>query len=229
STGYSVYLSIKYYLALQGDDLQGKQYTIQGFGNVGQWLAYFMAQDGAKLLAVQDAYASIYNKNGIEANDLIHYASQHNNSIKDYPKADEMDAESFFSLDCDIIVPAALGNQITERNAHTIKASLIAEGANGPTSSAGEKILLEKGITILPDFLCNSGGVIGSYFEWLQNKGGELWSLDEVKPKIKQKFSDSFHRVAEAVKEYDTDWRTASYILAISRIETAYKRRGIFP
>lgn len=229
STGFSVYLSIKLYLESIGESLKDKTYIIQGFGNVGQWLAFFMVQEGAKLLAVQDAYASIYNSKGLDANELIHHSKTNLDTVKGFPEAEEIDNASFFGLDCDIIVPAALGNQITATNAHQIKAQLIAEGANGPTSSAGEKILLEKGVTILPDFLCNSGGVIGSYFEWLQNKGGELWQLEEVKPKIEKKFTHSFKRVAQAVKEHHTDWRTASYILAISRIETAYKRRGIFP
>src|SRR5699024_3423060 len=102
-------------------------------------------------------------------------------------------------------------------------------GANGPITAEGEKVLLEKGTVILPDFLCNSGGVIGSYYEWLQNKTGEAWALDEVMPRIKNKFTKSFEKVSLAVDENETDWRTAAYIIAISRLETAYRQRGIFP
>lgn len=229
ATGLSVYLSIKLFLEKHHESVKDKSFIVQGFGNVGQWLARFMTQDGAKLLAVQDAYATLANDQGIDVEKLIAYAQNNKGSIAGFGAAQEINPESFFGLDCNIVVPAALGNQITAENAPTIKASLIAEGANGPTTSEAEAILLERGITIIPDFLSNSGGVIGSYFEWLQNKSGELWTLDEVKPKIEYKFAKNFNRVFEAVKEYHTDWRTASYILAISRIEKAYKQRGIFP
>jgi glutamate dehydrogenase (NAD(P)+) len=140
-----------------------------------------------------------------------------------------MDPAEFFGLECDILIPAALGNQITGDNAYKIKASIVAEGANGPTNEEGEAILLENGITVIPDILCNSGGVIGSYFEWLQNRNGELWELDEVMQKLEKKLLQVFKKVEKEVEERNTDWRTAAYILAISRIETAYNQRGIFP
>ena len=140
-----------------------------------------------------------------------------------------MEPKDFFALDCDFVIPAALGNQITAANAYDIKAKVVAEGANGPTDNEGERILLERGITIIPDILCNSGGVIGSYFEWLQNRNGELWPLDEVMAKIEKKLTENYKKVQNIVNEKQVDWRTAAYILAISRIETAYIQRGIFP
>ena len=150
-------------------------------------------------------------------------------SIQGFQGADEIDPSSFFGLDCDILIPAALGNQITAENAYLVKADVIAEGANGPIDTEGETILLDKGITIIPDILCNSGGVIGSYFEWLQNRNGELWQLDEVMFKIDKKLTEVFLKVEKVVVDDKTDWRTAAYILAIKRIETAYVQRGIFP
>ena len=138
-------------------------------------------------------------------------------------------ADDFFGLECDIVIPAALGNQITAENAFKIKASIVAEGANGPTDKEGEQILLENGVTIIPDIFCNSGGVIGSYFEWLQNRNGELWQLDEVMAKIEKKLTENFHKINSEVNKRNVDWRTAAFILAISRVETAYNQRGIFP
>ena len=132
-------------------------------------------------------------------------------------------------MDCDILIPAALGNQITADNAYKIKAELVAEGANGPIDNEGERILLENGITIIPDILCNSGGVIGSYFEWLQNRNGELWQLDEVMLKLEKKITGVYKKVEGIAVEGEIDWRTAAYTLAISRIETAYIQRGVFP
>jgi len=132
-------------------------------------------------------------------------------------------------LDCDIIIPAALGNQITAENAQHIKAYLIAEGANGPTDVEAEAILLEKGIDIIPDILCNSGGVIGSYFEWLQNRNGEIWQLEEVMRKLEKKLRESFSKVLETSEKRNVDMRTAAFIIAIARLEQAYVQRGIFP
>src|SRR5690606_17754674 len=150
-------------------------------------------------------------------------------NIQGFAGAEPMDNEDFFALDCDICIPAALGNQITEKNAAGIKATLIAEGANGPTDVAAEKILMEKGVEIIPDILCNSGGVIGSYFEWLQNRSGEIWHLDEVMAKLEKKLRESFTKVVETAKKRGVDNRTAAFIIAIERLEDAYVQRGIFP
>ncbi|MCB0481965.1 MAG: Glu/Leu/Phe/Val dehydrogenase [Flavobacteriales bacterium] len=229
ATGYGVYFLIKMWADENGISLKGKKYTVQGFGNVGYWASYFLAKDGAKLIGVQDATCSIYNEKGIDVEKLFAYASANKGSIEGYRKATEIDKLAFFGIDCDILIPAALGNQITEKNAHEIKAKLVAEGANGPTNVEGEKILLANGVSILPDILCNSGGVIASYFEWLQNRNGEIWQLDDVFVKLDKKLAESYRKVKDYAKAEGIDFRTAAYCIAIKRIEKAYIQRGIFP
>ncbi|WP_417354159.1 Glu/Leu/Phe/Val family dehydrogenase [Flavobacterium sp.] len=229
ATGFGVYLCLKLLFKSWGEELAGKRFIVQGFGNVGYWASHFLINDGALLVGVQDAHATLVNEQGIEVEDLLEHSKPRLNSIKGFEGAQEIDSENFFSLGCDILIPAALGNQITAENASLIKANVIAEGANGPTDKEGEKLLLARNAVIIPDILCNSGGVIGSYFEWLQNRNGEIWSIDEVMQKIEKKISTAFIDVQGVAKEKDVDYRTAAYCLALTRIETAYKHRGIFP
>lgn len=229
ATGYGVFLNIKFWAEAKGIGLRDKKYIVQGFGNVGYWTSHFLSQQGAHLVAVQDAFGTLYNEKGIEVEKLLDYAKANKGSILGFSGADPVDNESFFALDCDICIPAALGNQITVDNAPEIKASLIAEGANGPTDVAAEPILLERGVEIIPDILCNSGGVIGSYFEWLQNRSGEIWQMEEVLTKLEKKMRESFTRVVETAKKRKVDYRTAAFIIAIERLEDAYVQRGIFP
>lgn len=181
------------------------------------------------MTAVQDQYGSIANPNGISVEQLFAYQKDNKGSILNFREAEPTDNTAFFGLDCDICIAAALGNQITAENAEEIKARLIAEGANGPTDVEAEEILLEKGIEIIPDILCNSGGVIGSYFEWLQNRNGEIWQLDEVMAKLEKKLKESFAKVTKIARERNVDMRTSAFIIAIERLEATYVQRGIFP
>ncbi|MDW5288494.1 Glu/Leu/Phe/Val dehydrogenase [Formosa sp. PL04] len=229
STGYGVFLTIKLWAEKRNISLKGKTFIVQGFGNVGYWASHFMEQEGAILVGVQDAFASIYKPDGIEVKQLQIHVTNNEGSVNNFDNSHAIDKDDFFGLECDIIIPAALGNQITEQNAHLIKAKLIAEGANGPTNVEGEKILLENGIEIIPDILCNSGGVIGSYFEWLQNRNGELWHMDEVILKLEKVLKESFNKVYDYANSENVDMRTAAFCLAIQRIEKAYIQRGIFP
>ncbi|WP_405380216.1 Glu/Leu/Phe/Val dehydrogenase [Maribacter sp. LLG6340-A2] len=229
ATGFGVYLTIKFWAESKKINLKHKRYIVQGFGNVGYWTAHFLEQEGAKMIAVQDAYGCIHNEKGISVEKLLTYSKANKGSILGFSDAEIINNSDFFGLDCDIIVPAALGNQITAKNAPYIKANLIAEGANGPTDVEAEEILLKNGIEIIPDILCNSGGVIGSYFEWLQNRNGEIWQLDEVMQKLEKKLKESFTKVMLTSIERDVDMRTAAFIIAIERLEEAYTQRGIFP
>lgn len=229
ATGYGVVVTIKEWAKLNNVDLQNKTFIVQGYGNVGYWAAYFMLREGARMIAVQDASASYYNENGINPENLLEYASNHRGQIAGYGDATLLPEDTFFGLDCDIIIPAALGNQITMNNAPSIKAKLIAEGANGPIDSEAEAYLLSRGCEIIPDILCNSGGVIGSYYEWLQNKRSEDWKIGQVLEMIEEKISVAFNKTVHKSKDYETDWRTGAYIVALKRIEQTYKERGVFP
>ncbi|MFB9057148.1 Glu/Leu/Phe/Val dehydrogenase [Mariniflexile ostreae] len=229
ATGYGVYLSIKFWAEKNNINLENKTYIVQGFGNVGYWTSWFLEKEGAKLIGVQDAFATLHNENGIKIDDLSNYSLANKNSIAQFPDANQIEMQDFFGLECDILIPAALGNQITEDNAHIIKTGFIAEGANGPIDTEGERILVERGISIIPDILCNSGGVVASYFEWLQNRNGEIWQMDEIMGKLDKKLKQSFDKVYEYSQDKNVDMRTAAYAIAIQRIEKAYIQRGIFP
>lgn len=229
ATGFGVVVSIQAWADWKKTTLKDKKYIVQGFGNVGHWASLFMKEKGSILTAVQDASGTIYNPNGIDPQELLEYTQTTKGNIAGFPKAEAIDPSLFFGLDCDILIPAALGNQITDENADSIKAAVIAEGANGPISPEGESILSKKGIEIIPDILCNSGGVIGSYYEWLQNKQGEIWSIEDVIGRLEKQVLTSFKKVVDAASEYKTDFRTAAYIVAIKRIELTYNQRGVFP
>lgn len=228
ATGFGVVVTLESWAKLKSTTLKGKTYIVQGFGNVGYWAAHFMNKNGAILVGVQDATGTIYNPEGIDPEALLRYQAD-NATIAGYKGTQDYAAEEFFGIECDIVIPAALGNQITGANAESIKAEVIAEGANGPTDTDAEEILIAKGIDIIPDILCNSGGVIGSYYEWLQNRNGEIWSMDDVIVKLRKKMEEAFSKVTTSAVQYKTDWRTAAYIVALTRIELAYKQRGIFP
>ena len=192
-------------------------------------LAQASAEEGAILIGVQDASATMMTNEGINPDELLNHCKQNKGSIAGFPKVNLINAEDFFSQDCDIIIPAALGNQITVDNAPFIKAELIAEGANGPTTVDAEEILLERGVEIIPDILCNSGGVTGSYYEWLQNKRSENWKIEDVLVLLEDKIAEAFDKTLKTANQFNTDWRTSAYIVALQRLEQTYKERGVFP
>lgn len=229
ATGFGVVTTLQAWADWRKTTLKGKKYIVQGFGNVGHWASIFMKKKGAILTAVQDASGTIYNEDGIDPVELLEYTKDTKGNIAGFPGAVALDPNVFFGLNCDICIPAALGNQITEENASNIQASVIAEGANGPTTPEGEAILISKGTDIIPDILCNSGGVIGSYYEWLQNRNGEIWSMNDVIGRLENQVLSSFSKVIDASEAYKTDFRTAAYIVAIKRIELTYNQRGVFP
>ena len=209
-------------------DLSETTYYVQGYGNVGSWTARLMAQLGAMLVAVQDHTGSIASERGIDAEELQSWVERHR-GVAGYPAADSITNDAFFATKADLFIPAALENQITEETARLLNVRAVIEAANGPTDIEGDALMQRRGIEVLPDILCNSGGVIVSYFEWLQNKRSELWELEEVDLKLHRRMVSAYKRVRETADEFRGDWRTGAYIVALRRIEKVYKDRGIFP
>jgi len=227
ATGQGVVFTIEEWAKDHDFDLSKATYILQGSGNVGSWVARLM-NPGAKLIAVEDITGAIKTPDGINPEEMAAYVKKHG-GVAGFPGSAPISHDEFMSTKCDIFIPAALENQITDTTAPMLQCRLVAEGANGPTSPEGDTILIERGIDVIPDILCNSGGVIVSYFEWLQNKRSEFWELDVVDEKLYRKITCAYAKVRETTKQYKTDWRTAAYIVALSHLEAVYKERGIFP
>lgn len=228
ATGQGVVYVIREWANDCGADLSSASYTVQGFGNVGSWTARLLKPFGSRLVAVQDHTGAIAHADGIDPDDLSQWVQQ-TRGVAGYPRARAISSEEFFSTPADIFIPAALENQITEETGPMLDVRLVVEAANGPTDPSGEAILHERGIELLPDILCNAGGVIVSYYEWLQNKRSEFWDLEEVDAKLFRRMMSAYGRVRLTKQESDVDWRTAAYIVALRRIERVYLERGIFP
>jgi len=229
ATGQGVVMTIEEWSRDHKMNLKDARYFVQGFGNVGSWAARLMKKLGSKLVAVEDVSGAITNPKGMDPDELLKYATDNKGVIKGYPGAKEIDHDAFLATDAEIFIPAAMENQITGRTASLLNVQLVAEGANGPTDTYGDSILQDKGIGILPDILCNGGGVIVSYFEWLQNKRSERWDLEKVEEKLHKRIVTAYQRVKKTAEQYKTDWRTAAYIVALSRLQIVYKERGVFP
>ena len=228
ATGQGVVFSIEEWAKENDVDLSTISYTVQGFGNVGSWAARLLKARGSRLLAVEDHTGAIHAPEGIDADALAAHVRA-TGGVVGYEMASPISHEDFLSTMADVFVPAALENVITAETADMLDVRLVAEGANGPTDPDGDRILKERGIEILPDILCNSGGVIVSYFEWLQNKRSEAWELDEVDQKLHRKIVNAYARVRKAAEQYSVDNRTAAYIVALGALEKVYMERGIFP
>ncbi|HWL95055.1 MAG TPA: Glu/Leu/Phe/Val dehydrogenase [Phycisphaerae bacterium] len=228
ATGQGVTYCIQCWAEDRGLDLRNLSFMVQGFGNVGSWSARLLCELGAKLVAVQDVTGSIRNMNGMDPNEILKFADGRR-GVRNYPDAEKIDHILFMKTPADIFIPAAMENQITGMTADWLDVKLVAEGANGPTNTDGDAVLQRRGIDVIPDILCNAGGVIVSYFEWLQNKRSESWDLEEVDRKLRKKMVAAYERVRATAKEFATDWRTAAYIVALRRLEKVYLERGIFP
>ena len=229
ATGQGIVFCIEQWAKDRGFDLKGATYAVQGFGNVGSWTARLLKPHGARLVAVEDVSGAYSNPEGLDPDDVCAYTRANRGRIAGYPHATPTDHETFMSTAADILIPAAMENQITARTAPLLNVKLVVEGANGPTDPDGDAILAGRGIELLPDVLCNAGGVMVSYFEWLQNKRSESWDLEEVDTKLYKKMVNAYERVRDTVRAYNTDWRTAAYIVALNRLARVYKERGIFP
>ena len=210
-----------------GLDIKEMTVAVQGFGNVGSVSADLLAKIGAKIVAVTDWKGGVQNPKGLDIPQMIEFSKQHK-TIDGFPGGDPIENDQLFSLDVDVLVPAALENQITEENASTIKAKIVAEGANGPTTPDAHRMLHERGIFVIPDILANAGGVTTSYFEWVQDRHGYFWEEQEVNQRLEAKMMEAFHDVLQTSIKYKTDMRTAAYIVAINRVATVTKMRGMY-
>lgn len=201
--------------------------VIQGMGNVGSISAKLLDEEGAKIIAVSDVSCAIYNENGLDIAGIYKYLDSGKNLLDGYTgDCKRITNAELLELPCDILIPAALENQITAENADRIKAKIVIEAANGPTSVEADEILNKKGVKVLPDILSNSGGVIVSYFEWVQNLQNFYWEEDDVNAKLKRQIVGAFNDVFDAREKYDCTFRVAAYIVALNRLVTAKKLRG---
>lgn len=204
--------------------LRDAKVIVQGFGNAGSYVAKFMFDAGAKVVGISDAYGALYREDGIDIDELLERRDSFGTVTRLYRNT--ISNRELLEMPCDILVPAAIENQITQENADKIQASIIVEAANGPTTAAATDILSEKGILLVPDVVGNSGGVIVSYFEWVQNNQGYYWDGDEVDARLSTRMRTSFHRVYDAATKYNVNMRLAAYIVGVQRMAEAIRWRG---
>lgn len=226
ATGYGVNLTAKKALAKLNIDVKGATYAVQGFGNVGFYTAYYAYKDGAKIVAFSNSHVAIYNENGIDMEAVIKDFEENGRILTNKGYGKDITNAELLELEVDVLAPCALENQITSENADRIKAKVVAEGANGPTTPEADEILFKKGIVVVPDILANSGGVVVSYFEWVQNLQSYYWPFDEVQQKEDALLSGAFEDVWALADEYKVDLRNAAYMKSIERISKAMKLRG---
>ncbi len=218
--------------AVKDEGLEPKSLTavVQGFGNVGYHTARILVEKGVKVIGISDISTAIYNSDGIDVEDARKYAEKNNFSLKGYDKAEHVSPkEKILEVETDILIPAAVENQITMENAENIKAKFVVEGANGPTTPGADRVLYEKGIILVPDILANAGGVTVSYYEWVQNIQREQWTYETVVGKSEKKLIKAYRNTRNLAKEEKVDMRTAAYMIAIERVAEATRTRGVFP
>jgi glutamate dehydrogenase (NAD(P)+) len=210
-----------------GIELKGARIAIQGFGNVGSWTARILSEMGANIVAVSDASGGIYASDGLPIDDLFHY-SYKRRTIERFGQGEAISNEDLLTLDCDILIPAALGGSITKDNAKDIKAKMVVEAANSPVTTIADAILEERGVIIVPDILANAGGVTVSYFEWVQNIQAFSWDETQVNDKLERIMSRAYANVITTMKEMAVPMRTAAFAISIQRVAEAEKLRGGF-
>lgn len=227
ATGRGCMIVTKQALAYLGMPLEGTTVAVQGFGNVGSVAAQLLRREGCKVVAIGDRSVSIHDRNGIDIDDAVAYVKE-NRHLDGYPRGDVISGADLLTLDVDVLLPAALENVITTKNAGQIRARIVCEGANGPTTAAADSILEENGVFVIPDILANAGGVTVSYFEWVQDRGGYFWTEQLVNERLRDIMVNSFQDVLTLSKQHKVNMRTAAYMLAISRVATVHRLRGIY-
>ena len=227
ATGRGVMITARESAKHLGFELKGSRVAVQGFGNVGSIAAELLALQGAKIVGVTDWKGGVQNPTGLDIPKLIAHVAEHK-TVLGFAGGDALSAADVFKLDAEILIPAALENQITEDNAGDIKAKLIVEGANGPTTPDAHKLLHERGVFVVPDILANAGGVTVSYFEWVQDRHGYFWTEKEVNERLEAKMVEAFDVVLKTAQKYQVDMRAAAYIVAIGRVATVTRLRGMY-
>lgn len=225
ATGKGVSISGREAAKKLGIELRKADIVVQGAGNVGYWSAKCMSEYGCKITAMSDSKGGIYNPNGLNIDHVVQFKEK-TGSVAGFPDTKQITNEELLELKCDVLIPSALENQITAKNADKIKARLVLEGANGPTTPEADEILHHMGIMVVPDILANAGGVSVSYFEWVQNLQSYYWTKEEVNEKLDRLLVKAFNNVYDAYLKYKVDMRMAAYICAINRVTEAMKLRG---
>lgn len=226
ATGRGVMYVAEQALETMGRTLAGATFVVQGFGNVGSNACRLIAQAGGKIVATSDMYGGIYNKDGLDIPALAQHMAKHR-TVKGFPGAEEVSNEDLLLLECDVLVPAALGHVLTAENAGDVRAKLIVEGANAPTTPQADEIFEKRGIMVVPDILANAGGVTVSYFEWTQNIQQFSWELDKVNTELRRIMLKAFHTVYKVATEKKLSMRTAAFIVGIGRVGKATVLQGI--
>lgn len=229
ATGRGVIVTAQEALKLRGAHFDGSRVVVQGFGNVGATAAKLAEAAGAKVVGVSDAIGGIYNPNGLPVHELFNRYAGRDGGLQEYKDAERVSNEQLLELDCDVLIPAAISQQITADNADKIKARFIVEGANGPCTPEADVLLSDRGVLIVPDILANAGGVVVSYFEWVQDLQNFFWEEGEVNNKLERIMSRAFHEVEAMMQRHKTDMRTAALIIGVKRVADATIKRGIFP
>ncbi len=205
-------------------NIEGSRVAIQGFGNAGSFIAKILHDKGAKIVAISESRGALYNPEGLDIEHLLALKEQHGRVTPLFE--DVIPNEKLFELDCDILIPAALSNQITETNAHLIQAKIVAEAANGPTTQEATKILTQRDVLLIPDVLASAGGVTVSYFEWVQNNQGYYWSEEEIITKLEEKMVEAFNKIYDLAENRKMDMRLAAYVVGLKRTAEATRFRG---
>jgi len=212
----------------KGQQVDGTRVAIQGYGNAGSIAATLLAAEGATIVAVSDSQGGIHNAAGLDPAKVSAWKREHG-TVVGYRGSDEVTNREILEVDCDILVPAALENQITRQNAPQIRAKVVAEAANGPTTPEADKILFDRGVFVIPDILCNAGGVTVSYFEWVQDMQSFFWTENRINDSLKGIMDRAFGSVHEMAERYEVDMRTAAYMVAVARVAEATMLRGLYP
>ncbi|CAM3884828.1 Glu/Leu/Phe/Val family dehydrogenase [Deinococcus frigens] len=228
ATGRGVFITGAEAMKKLGLPMEGARIAVQGFGNVGEAASRIFHQHGAKIVAIQDVTGTIHSEAGIDPAAALDHLRR-TGKITELPGSEEIQKDEFWSVDCDVLIPAALENQITLVNADKIKARLIVEGANGPTNPAADDLLAAKGITIVPDVLANAGGVTVSYFEWVQDFSSFFWTEEEINKRLDRIMSEAFLSLWDVKEQHNVTLRTAVYIVSCTRVLEARALRGLYP